>query len=77
MQYLPYRGTYKQIKTNNAVDEIDEYEIMALCKRLNITVEDMKEMSFVSLINILISSVEEKKTTRKATKEDIAKFIGG
>ena len=36
----------------------------------------MKEMSYVSLINILISSVEEKETTRKASKEDIERFIG-
>ena len=34
-------------------------------------------MSFVSFVNILISTVEEKDTTRKATKEDIKKFIGG
>lgn len=34
-------------------------------------------MSFVSLVNILVSSVEEKSTTRKATKEDINRFIGG
>jgi len=50
---------------------------MALCYRLNIRPEDLKEMSFVSLVNILISSVEEKDTTRKATKEDIKRFIGG
>lgn len=37
--------------------------------------EDMKEMSFVSLINILISNVEEDKP-RKATKEDIERFKG-
>lgn len=49
---------------------------MALCKRLNIGIEDMKEMSFVSLVNILISSVEEKETTRKATQEDINMFKG-
>ena len=55
---------------------MDEYEIMALCKRLNIGIEDMKEMSFVSLVNILISSVEEKETTRKATQEDINMFKG-
>ena len=50
---------------------------MALCYRLHITPEDMEKMSFVSLINILISSVEEKDTTRKASKEDIKRFIGG
>ena len=30
----------------------------------------MEEMSFVSLINVLISSVEDKDKPRKATKED-------
>ena len=55
---------------------MDEYEIMALCIRLGITPEMMREMSFVSLVNILISSVEEKETTRKATQEDINMFKG-
>ena len=35
----------------------------------------MKEMSFVSLMNILLSSVEEDKE-RKATQEDIDKMFG-
>lgn len=50
---------------------MDEYSVVALAKRLNITLEDMKQMSFVSLINILISSVEEKSDKRKATQDDI------
>lgn len=66
---------YKDYKGEHSAEEIDEFQIMALCKRLNITIEDMKEMSFVSLVNILISSVEE--PTRKATKEDINRFVGG
>lgn len=36
----------------------------------------MEEMSFVSLINVLISSVEDKDKPRKATKEDIERFKG-
>ncbi len=77
MQYHPYQGTYKPFKSKNvAGEEIDEYEIMALCKRLNITIDDMKEMSFVSLINILISSVDDEDKPRKATQEDIDRFIG-
>ena len=46
---------------------------MALAKRLNITLDDMKEMSFVSLYNILISSVDEK--TTDATQKDIDNFL--
>lgn len=49
---------------------------MALAKRLNITLEDMKNMSFVSLMNILISTVEEKEETKKATQEDINRVFG-
>ena len=52
-------------------------EIMALEIRQGIRPEDMQQMSFVSLMNILISAVEEKDTTRKASKEDIERFVGG
>lgn len=76
MHVLPYQGNYKQIKTNGESDEpIDEYEVVALAKRLNITMEDMANMSFVSLINILLSSVEEDKE-KTANQEDIDKFFG-
>jgi hypothetical protein len=50
---------------------------MALALRIGIRPEDMERMSYVSFINILISTVEEKPNTRKASKEDIKKFIGG
>jgi hypothetical protein len=36
----------------------------------------MKEMSFVSLMNTLISSVESKETTQTATQEDIERYFG-
>ena len=48
--------------------------MVALAKRLNITMDDMKEMSFVSLANILLSSVEEDE--KAATQEDIDKYFG-
>lgn len=76
MHYLPYQGKYKELSTNNTTEEVDEYDILALCLKANITPEDMKQMSFVSLINTLVSFVEEKPTTRKATKEDIERFVG-
>lgn len=53
---------------------MDEFEIVALAKRLNITFDDMKGMSHVSLINILLSNVEE--DTKQATEEDIQKYFG-
>lgn len=48
--------------------------MVALAKRLNITLDDMKEMSFVSLANILLSSVEDDE--KQATQEDIDKYFG-
>lgn len=52
---------------------MDIFEVVALAKRLNITLDDMKEMSFVSLINILLSSVEDKE--QMATQRDIDLFL--
>jgi len=59
-------------KTNS--EEVDEFEVVALAKRLNITFDDMKEMSYISLMNILLSSVEE--TSKNATQEDIDRMFG-
>lgn len=76
MHVRPYQGNYKKIKTNGSNDEpVDEYEVVALAKRLNITMDDMANMSFVSLINILLSSVEEDKE-KQASQSDIDKFFG-
>lgn len=68
-------GNYKIISnTSSSSEEMDEYEVVALAKRLNITFEDMRQMSFVSLINILISSVEEKEN--KPNQDLIDKYFG-
>lgn len=67
-------GEFLVPKTNNKNDEpLDAYEVVALAKRLNITLDDMKEMSFVSLINILYSSVKEDENN--ATQKDIDNFL--
>ena len=73
----PYQGQYKTLKkkSSNSDEPCDEYEVYALAKRLNITHEDMDNMSFVSLMNILISSVDEDEE-RKASQDDIDKFFG-
>ena len=48
--------------------------MVALAKRLNITLDDMKEMSYNSLINILFASVEDDE--KQATQEDIDRYFG-
>lgn len=67
----------KPIKRSDSDKPIDAYEIIALAKRLNISTDEMKDMSFVSLMNILISSVEnnEEDNVRKATQEDIDRMF--
>lgn len=67
----------KPIKHSDGDKPIDAYEIIALAKRLNISIDEMKDMSFVSLMNILISSVEnnEEDNVRKATQEDIDRMF--
>ena len=71
----PYQGKYKTIKTkSNNNDPVDEFEVFALAKRLNISMEDMSKMSFVSLVNILLSNVEEHEN--QATQNDIDKMFG-
>lgn len=71
----PYQGNYKSINSTSTSDEpIDEYEVVALAKRLNITFDDMRNMSFVSLMNILLSTIDDKE--KKPTQSDIDKFFG-
>lgn len=55
---------------------MDEYEIIAIAKKLNITFEEMKQMSFVSLINVMLSSVDTDEKEKKPTQEDIDKVFG-
>ena len=48
---------------------------MALALRQGITIEAMKDMSFVSLYNTLISSVRNEDVERKATQSDIDRLF--
>lgn len=74
MLLIPYQGSYKTKSNNTSNKEFDEYDVVALAKRLNITLDDMKEMSYVSLMNILLSTVEDEE--HNATQEDIDKYFG-
>lgn len=78
MLYLPYNeGNLKQVKSSgNSNREVDEFEVYALAKRLGITKDEMLDMSFVSLMNILLSSVDAvEDDTKMATQEDIDRWF--
>ena len=56
MLYHPFQGNYKQLNNNaTSDDKVDEYEIVAIAKRLNISIDDMKNFC---IKNLLISSHE-------------------
>ena len=78
--HLPYLGEIKQIPNKGEEDKpIDEYEVVALAARHNITIEDMKSMSFTTLLNILLSDLEDSNSSsdvRDATQADIDRFFG-
>ena len=77
MLFHPYNeGSLKQVKSSsNNEHEVDEYEVYALAKRLGITKDEMLDMSFVSLMNILLSSVDAVEDDRRfATQDDINNF---
>jgi len=60
-------------KSNSEGEELNMYELLALAKRLNFNFEELKEISFVSLINILFSSITPDE--KDATQKDIDTFF--
>ena len=78
-QCLPYQGELKEIPNNSEREEpLDEFETVALANRLNISMDDMKRMSHTSLLNILLSNIENDTSSnnvRNATQEDIDRFF--
>lgn len=73
LQQHPFLGKYNIDNSVTSGEPMDIYEVVALAKRLNITLDDMKEMTFVSLINILLTTVKENNTS--ATQTDIDRFF--
>lgn len=75
-QHLPFQGEYKKLpNASESDDEVDEFEILALAKRLGISIEEMKDMSFVSLVNVLISSIDTEHE-KEANEDDIRRMFG-
>lgn len=72
----PFQGEYKKTKVKSNDSPADEYEIYGVAKRLGISIEEMKQMSFVSLYNTIISCTSEE-TERKSTLDEAKAFLGG
>ena len=75
-QHHPFIGEYKKLPhTSESDEEVDEFETVALAKRLGITKDEMLDMSFVSLVNILISNIDTE-SEKKATEDDVRRMFG-
>lgn len=75
LQLLPFLGEYKTIPNSKESDEeVDEFETYGLAKRLGISKDEMLDMSFVSLVNILISSIDTEE--KQGTEKDVRRLFG-
>lgn len=78
MPLLRFAGVIKHVEGSSTSNEpMDIFEIVSLAKRLNISFDDMKQMTFISLMNILLSTVSNENETRQATQDDINALFGG
>jgi len=64
----------QNINTNNEelVEEYPEQEFIASCLRVGLTIDDLKEITYIEAMKILYSTIEKKKNkkVRKATQAD-------
>ncbi len=64
----------QNINTDNEelVEEYPEQEFIASCLRVGLTIDDLKEITYIEAMKILYSTIEKKKNkkVRKATQAD-------
>lgn len=64
----------QNINTDNEelVEEYPEQEFIASCLRVGLTIDDLKEVTYIEAMKILYSTIEKKKNkkVRKATQAD-------
>ncbi len=67
-------GEYPTTNSENNAEEFDIFYMISLAKRQNFSFSELKEISFVTLLNILFSSVDKNEET-EATQNDIDAFF--
>lgn len=67
-----FKGEWATNKNKNNSGETPKmYEIIAIAKRLNYSFEEMKQISFTTLMNLLLSNVKQESEEQEATQNDI------
>lgn len=65
---------YKSSLNNNEDEnQINDYDVLFLTKKLNISFEEMNQMKYSDLVSILLQ-FDQDNITRKATQKDFDNF---
>lgn len=66
----------RKIKSKEQTKEVfPEHEFLGSCLRIGLSLNDLKELTYVDVMKILIGYIDEKKE-RVATQRDIDKLLG-
>ena len=66
----------RKIKSKHQTKEVfPEHEFLGSCLRIGLGLSDLKELTYVDVMKIFVSYIEEKKE-RVATQKDIDKLLG-
>ena len=73
-----YEKVEKISRSNSNVEEdYPEQEFIASCLRVGLTIEDLKELTYIESMKVLYSFLEKKGTNqRNATQADIDRLLG-
>lgn len=72
----------KKLKNSSGNDKktlFPEHEFIGTCLKIGLTIEDLKILTYVDVMKILVSMLpnqEEQSDDRKATQQDISNFLG-
>ena len=62
---------------SNTEEDYPEQEFIASCLRVGLTIEDLKELTYIESMKVLYSFLEKKGTNqRNATQADIDRLLG-
>ena len=66
-----------KIKNNSNSKEIfPEHEFLGSCLRIGLSVQDLKELTYIDVMKVLLTFISEKKEQKNATQKDIDKLLG-
>ena len=67
----------KRLKTNTSTKEVfPEHEFIASCLRVGLSLNDLKELTYIDCMKILLSFLGGENKEKLATQKDIDKLLG-